>query len=95
LPALFKVRAVTQHVWKMEEIIYVENNSQIYYKSGGTTNTHNYDNDKITAQTLALTWEFTNADQTKMNNNHFQRFYDTCIKMSRNRIIEYRVLLCQ
>src|SRR5436190_14001760 len=74
-----KEELLTQHVWKMEEIIHVENNSQIYYKRGGSTNTNNYDDDKITflangtgtysptpAQTLALTWEFTNAEKTKM-----------------------------
>lgn len=71
---------LTQHVWKMEEITQVENNTQIFYKRGGNTNTNNFDNDKITfltngtgtysptpAQTLNLTWQFTNSEKTKMN----------------------------
>jgi len=71
---------LTQHPWKMEEITQVENNTQIYYKRGGTTNTNNFDNDKITflangtgtysptpAQNLNLTWQFTNSEKTKMN----------------------------
>ena len=75
-----KEELLTQHAWKMEEITHVENNSQIYYKRGGNTNTTNFDNDKITflangtgtysptpAQTLNLTWQFTNTEKTKMN----------------------------
>ncbi|HTD93635.1 MAG TPA: hypothetical protein VK644_07485, partial [Chitinophagaceae bacterium] len=65
---------LTQHTWKMEEILQVENNTRIYYSRGGSMNTNNYDNDKITfladgtgtysptvAQTLPITWAFTNA----------------------------------
>ena len=50
------------------------------YKRGGSTNTNNYDDDKITflangtgtysptpAQTLNITWEFTNSEKTKMD----------------------------
>ena len=71
---------LTHHTWKMEELTQVENNTQIYYKRGGTTNTHNFDNDKITfladgtgnysptpAQNFNITWEFTNASKTQMN----------------------------
>jgi len=75
-----KEELLTHHTWKMEELTQVENNSQIYYKRGGTTNTHNFDNDKITfladgtgnysptpAQNFNITWEFTNPSKTQMN----------------------------
>ncbi|MGK2861417.1 MAG: hypothetical protein ACSLE0_05755 [Chitinophagaceae bacterium] len=75
-----KEELLTQHVWKMEEIIQVENNNQINYKRGGSTYTYNFDNDKLTflangngtysptpTQLLNLTWQFTNTDKTKMN----------------------------
>ena len=75
-----KEELLTQHAWKMEEITHVENNNQIYYKRGGSANTNNFDNDKIIflangtgtysptpAQTLSLTWQFTNTEKTKMN----------------------------
>src|SRR5688572_4799509 len=75
-----KEELLTHHTWKMEELTQVENNAQIYYKRGGTTNTHNFDNDKITfladgtgnysptpTQNFSITWEFTNASKTQMN----------------------------
>lgn len=75
-----KEELLTNHTWKMEELTQVENNTQIYYKRGGTTNTHNFDNDKITfvvdgtgsysptpSQNFNITWEFTNASKTQMN----------------------------
>lgn len=71
---------LTQHTWKMEEITQVENNTQIYYKRGGSTNTNNFDNDKITfvtggtgtysptpSETFNITWQFTNTEKTAMN----------------------------
>ena len=79
-PTKSKEELLTQHTWKMEEITQVENNALIYYKRGGTTNTHNFDNDKLTfaangtgtysptpAQTHTTTWQFTNAEKTRMN----------------------------
>ena len=75
-----KEELLTHHTWKMEELTQVENNTQIYYKRGGTTNTQNFDNDKITflvdgtgtysptpSQNFNITWEFTNASKTQMN----------------------------
>jgi len=75
-----KEELLTHHTWKMEELTQVENNTQIYYKRGGTTNTNNFDNDKITflvdgtgtysptpTQNFNITWEFTNASKTSMN----------------------------
>jgi len=75
-----KEELLTHHTWKMEELTQVENNTQIYYKRGGTTNTHNFDNDKITflvdgtgtysptpSQNFNITWEFTNSSKTQMN----------------------------
>ena len=75
-----KEELLTHHTWKMEELTQVENNTQIYYKRGGTANTHNFDNDKITfladgtgnysptpAQNFNITWEFTNTSKTQMD----------------------------
>ena len=75
-----KEELLTHHTWKMEELTQVENNTQIYYKRGGTTNTQNFDNDKITflvdgtgtysptpSQNFNITWEFTNTSKTQMN----------------------------
>lgn len=75
-----KEELLTHHTWKMEELTQVENNTQIYYKRGGTTNTNNFDNDKITflvdgtgtysptpSQNFSITWEFTNSSKTQMN----------------------------
>lgn len=70
---------LTQHAWAMEELTQVENNALIYYKRGGSTNTANYDNDYLsfntngtgnysptTGQNRAITWQFTNAEKTKL-----------------------------
>jgi hypothetical protein len=75
-----KLELLTHHTWKMEELTQVENNTQIYYKRGGTTNTHDFDNDKITfladgtgnysptpSQNFNITWEFTNVSKTQMD----------------------------
>jgi hypothetical protein len=75
-----KEELLTHHTWKMEELTQVENNTQIYYKRGGTTNTNDFDNDKITflvdgtgtytptpTQNFNITWEFTNTSKTQMN----------------------------
>jgi len=75
-----KEELLTHHTWKMEELTQVENNTQIYYKRGGTSNTHNFDDDKITflvdgtgtysptpSQNFNITWEFTNAAKTQMD----------------------------
>ncbi len=75
-----KEALLTQHTWKMEEITQVENNTQIYYKRGGSTNTNSFDNDKITflaagtgtysptpGETFNITWQFTNMEKTAMN----------------------------
>ena len=71
---------LTHHAWKLEELNQVENNSQIYYKRGGTSNTHDLDDDRITfldngpgiysptpTENYNLTWEFTNSSKTAMN----------------------------
>ena len=75
-----KEELLTHHTWKMEELTQVENNTQLYYKRGGASNTHNFDNDKITflvdgtgnysptpAENYGITWEFTDAAKTRMN----------------------------
>ncbi len=81
-PPVDVLALLTAHTWKMEEIIQVENNTRIYYKRGGNTNTNNYDNDKLTfladgtgtysptpAQNLPMTWQFTNAAKSSLDLN--------------------------
>jgi hypothetical protein len=75
-----KEELLTEHTWKLEEITQVENNAQIYYKRGGESNTHNFDNDKLTfltngtgtysptpEQAFDITWRFTNVQKTVMD----------------------------
>ena len=75
-----KVELLTHHPWKIEELTQVENNVQINYKRGGSANTHNFDEDKLTfledgtgsysptpSESFGITWEFTNAEKTRMD----------------------------
>lgn len=80
VPEKSREELLTQHVWKMEEITQVENNNLIYYKRGGSSNTNNFDSDKLTLatdgtgtysptsiQNFTTTWQFTDAAKTKMD----------------------------
>jgi hypothetical protein len=75
-----KEELLTHHAWKLEELTQVENNTQIYYKRGGLSNTNNLDDDRITfladgtgtyspttSENYNITWEFTDASKTKMD----------------------------
>lgn len=70
---------LTEKAWKADELrIQLSNNTNTYYKRGGTSNTANYDSDSLRFNTnntgtyyfsgaqYATTWNFIDADQFKM-----------------------------
>ncbi len=70
---------LTAKTWKAEEIrSQLSNNTTQYYKRGGSSNTANYDSDSLKFNTnntgtyyfngtaTATTWNFTNAEKSKM-----------------------------
>src|SRR5688572_9565342 len=70
---------LTEKAWKADELrIQLSNNTNTYYKRGGTSNTANYDSDSLRFNTYntgtyyfsgaqyATTWNFIDANKFKM-----------------------------
>ena len=89
---LTQTQLLTAHTWKASEIrIQLANNTTEYYLRGGTANSVNYDTDSLKFNSnnsgtyfymgsqFTTTWNFTDAQQTKMtlviNSPTIQTFY--------------------
>ena len=69
---------LTGQMWKMDEIRALQNNSPIYYKRGGSTNTVNLDGEVLQFKkdytgvsnsingSFPFTWSFTNPEKNKL-----------------------------
>lgn len=73
------LQLLTANSWKMQEILGVQGNNQIYYKRGGTANTESFDADYIKfnadktgvyvdghSASHQITWDFSNSSNTKV-----------------------------
>ncbi|RYF77788.1 MAG: hypothetical protein EOO39_03085 [Cytophagaceae bacterium] len=69
---------LTGKVWEMNEIRYLQNNTNAYYKRGGSTNTVNFDDAIIKfnrdgtgttnwqGNSISFVWNFASNDRTKV-----------------------------
>ena len=75
----FSAELLTAHPWRLQEVLGVVANDNLFYVRGGSNNTESFDNEFITFNTnktgvhtfnngmqASFTWQFVNAEHTKL-----------------------------